>query len=785
MVTQMAGYESETSTAEDSAETAARDSRPMDDEEFQSVVQAAIADAIDFVDTEISPQRATATDYYHGKPFGNEEEGRSQIVLTRVRDAVVGMLPSLMRIFFGPERVVQYVPTSASKVDQSEQASDYAEYVFREDNAGFLQTYACLKDGLTRKTGIIKWWWDDSKTTTTHKLYGLTQEQVMLLGQEAGVAIHVVTPCDPTKYGAAPVPPAQPGTPLQAPPTLLDVEFTKSNSGRARVMTVPPEEFIFSRTARTIEDALFVGHRMEKSRSELLALGVPEKMIDEHGALDMTLKDNIEEITRRELLSNGQQMDPETGESNDKYLYVEGYMLVDKNGDGESELTRVCTLGPSYFPVDTELADERPFALFSPDPEPHTLVGDSIADRTMDIQKIGSAVLRAIMDSAASSIFPRTAYVEGQVNVSDILNTEIGAGIRMKAPGMVTPFAHPFLGKEMFSILEYLDDMEERRTGQNKGAMGLDADALQSTEKEAAHAAVTASQGQIEIIARVFAEQILKPLFKGLLRLLVTHQQESRMVRLRDKWVPIDPRLWDANMDVVVNVALGTSFTSDKLGALMAIASKQEQILQTLGPQNPLVTMGQYANTLRRIVELSGFRDTSSFLNALPLDYSMPTPQPQPTPEQTMAQTTLQVEQMKANRELAIKQAELQLKQREQDMHHEIELKKLALEDTLRRYQIDAQFHANYSAAQLDADAEQERQYLDAAIQVSQLQRDAVQQQQRQAAQDAQMMHSQALAQQGQAHDQALARQQQAHEQQMAEQQQAAQQTSTDGESNE
>src|SRR4029077_4400665 len=95
---------------------------PMSDGEVQSAIHKFVWDAIEYVDQELSPFRAQATKYYQGEPFGNEEAGRSQFIMTELRDPVLMVMPSLMGIFFGPERAVEYAPTTAEQVAMAEQA---------------------------------------------------------------------------------------------------------------------------------------------------------------------------------------------------------------------------------------------------------------------------------------------------------------------------------------------------------------------------------------------------------------------------------------------------------------------------------------------------------------------------------------------------------------------------------------------------------------------------------------------------------------------------------------
>lgn len=727
----------------------------MDSDEFQSLIAGILTDCATYTDTELSEDRAIASDYYLGKPFGNEEDNRSQVVLTEVRDCVQGLLPSMLRVIFGPERVVEFAPKGPKNVAFAKQASDYVQYVFAQDNPGFLITHSVLKDGLVKKLGVAKWGWDKSSEKRTHRLDNVTRAQIEALVADEDIEL---TRAEPTGMS----PQLDPQTP---PEQLFSIELThRDKEGRAVVYAVPPEEFLFSRTARSIDDALMVAHRTLKTTGELLALGVSQDDIDEYGGSDNSLSTNSEVIARGMVVGVGTQMAPDAGDANDLILYVEGYPRIDFDGDGKAELRRVCTIGTGFHVVSNVPVDARPFALFTPDPEPHTLLGGSWADRTMDMQKVKSSVLRATLDSLALSITPRTAIVEGKVNLADAMNTELGAVIRTKDITAVQPFAHPFVGADALPVLQMLSDVVEGRTGQRKGTVGLDGDALQSTGKEGVNAAIDSSQAQTELVTRIFAETFLKPLFMGLLRLLVENQPRARMVKLRDEWVSVDPRSWDADMEVTVRVALGSTLVQQKVETLISISEAQKDVLMTLGPDNPLVHLSQYRNTLARIVELRGFPDTASFFMPVPDDWKPPPPQtPAETPEQTLAAASLKVEQMRVQKELQIKEAELTLKEVESRRDHDLEVAKHAADVELKKLEIEYRF----AGANLDREFQQGMKQ--AELELS-----------NRTATNADFLtahdqdHDQSMELQGQAHDQQLARDQQAHEQAMAEQAGAA-----------
>jgi len=676
----------------------------MSDEQLQGVISSEINDAISFIDDDIGGNRALATEYYYGEPFGDEEEGRSQVVSMDVRDTVQGILPSLMRIFFGPERVVEFAPQGPEDVASAEQATDYVDFIFKRDNPGFKILHSAFKDALVRKCGIVKYWWDESVEVRAESFSMLDEQSMMLLTSDPNVEISAVR-----EY---PVPGTEPMNEAQGimtpPPMMYDVEIKRRiKSGKVKIEALPPEEFLIDRRAKSIEDATFVGHRTMKTVSDLVAMGYDyEEMVELAG--NGNDFDNNQEYTARNpfaVISTANNGDP----SSKSVLYIEGYLKVDFDGDGIAEMRRICTIGTGNKVVRNEIVDDRQFADFCPDPEPHTFFGMCPADVVMDIQRIKSNVQRGILDSLAQSIHPRTAIVEGQANMEDVLNTEVGAVIRMRAPGMVQPFSTPFVGQAAFPMLDYLDDIKQTRTGISKAAAGLDADALQSTTKAAVSATVNAAHQHIEMIARIFAETGLRKLFTGILKLVVENQDRERMVRLRNTFVPVDPRSWDAKMDVVVNVGVGDGTIEDRINVLSQVAARQEMLIEKTGANNPVVSLPQYTNTLTKMLQLAGIKDSANYFNQLPVDFQLPEPPaPKPTPEEILAQVQAQAIQA----DIQKKAAELQLDREKALMADDRERDRIEQDGILRRYELELKYGVQIQSAEINAAMNKDRELI-------------------------------------------------------------------------
>lgn len=696
----------------------AKKPEPMDTEEIQGAIQQYVSDAQTYLQSELSLDRAKATEYYRGAKFGNEEAGRSQFICTDVRDSVLAMLPSLVRLFLPTSgHVIEYQPRPKTMpevmhaVELADQATEMVnDVVLDQDNDGFSVLYACFKDALVRASGWIKAWWDDTSSYKNYTANNLTVEEFERYTADDEVEI--------TKQEEH-----QDISGL----TLYDIEYRQwRKEGYARIACTPPEEILISRDARSLEDASFVAHQTEKTDSELLSMGVSKDDLRDWGGPSTEIRQSIEEIARRGGIA---VTDKAATPSERKNLWIEAYPFLPLDGE-HSVLCKVLCLGTSFHIIgEPEPVNRRPFAYFCPDPEPHVLIGQSVAQRVMDLQLMKSSVMRAAADGLSQSIFPDTYYMEGVVDRQVMESTAIGKNVAVRdgiqPQQAVMEFAHEWKGNDALAMLGYLDTIKQQRIGPLPAT--LDPDSLQSTPEVGVKAAVQAASEQLELIARVFAATGMKQLGRLLLELLVENQPRKRIVRLRGQYVEIDPKAWDAEMDVSIHVALGTQ---EKLGVLAATAAKQEAILQMVGPSNPLVGLGQLRHTYAKLLELQGIQDVSKFWHDLPIDWQpLPTP-PSPDPNMVLAQA----ETMKAQAQLAKDQADFTLKQAKQmqegqdamtdaqfraaeiavkreEMHltDERERDKAEADVAVKIAVANAQFGSSIQLAQIDADIEAQK----------------------------------------------------------------------------
>ncbi len=295
-----------------------------------------------------------------------------------------------------------------------------------------------------------------------------------------------------------------------------------------------------------------------------------------------------------------------------------------------------------------------------------------------------SSVMRGAADGLSLSLFPKEYYMEGVVDRQAMESSAIGQKVPVRdgIPPATAVWVNnrEWKGQDALAMLGYLDQVKQQRIGPLPST--IDPDALQSTPEIGVKATVQAASEQLELIARNFTVGMLQ-LGKGLLKLLVENQPRARITRLRDTYVEVDPRAWDAEMDVSVHVALGTQ---EKLGVLAATAAKQEAALQLLGPSNPLVTIGQLRHTYAKLLELQGIPDVGKYWQDIPPNWQPP-PQPQqPDPNMVLAmaevkkaeaalakqQADFQIAQVKAQQEMAELRGQLASKEAELALEREL-----------------------------------------------------------------------------------------------------------------
>jgi hypothetical protein len=489
--------------------------------------------------------------------------------------------------------------------------------------------------------------------------------------------------------------------PEMVPVYAYNVKIKKiDKKGRVVIENLAPEEFIVSKKTRLLSDSPFCAHRRLATRSELVAMGFPKKVVD-----DLPTYNDLEYTTERVArFSNGEQPDdPSLDPSMQEIEVYEAYMKVDYDGDGIAELRRIVYAGHEI--LENEETDYVPFCSLCPIPMPHKFYGHSLADRVTDLQLIKTTITRQILDNLYLSNNARLMVVDGQVNLDDVLTVTPGGVVRVKNPNAIQPLTVPLVAGQAFPMLDYMDQIQQKRTGVTQASQGLDPNILTNTTATAVAMMQNAGAARIELIARLFAETGIKDLFRNILHLVCKYQDKQRIIRLRGKFTAIDPREWSNEYDLSINVGLGTGSKEQQMAMIAMVLDKQERIIQQYGPANPLVSVGQYRQTLGKLIEAAGFKDSSEFFREITpeMDQALSSPppqqqQPDPMVQAVMAQTQAQIEAMMAKAE-----ADIQVKREKAMADIALAQEKAAAEIQLKQQELAAQTSIDATAAGIRA----------------------------------------------------------------------------------
>ena len=615
-------------------------------DQIQNTVKNAIMEAVSFIEAEIAPDRIRAQKYFDGQVDLASEDGRSGVVATKCRDTIRAVKPSLMRVFLQSGRPVEFIPRKPQAVQEAEQKTNYAAYVFERNN-GFQILSDAIDDALKKKVGIWKVYVDEPATIEIDEYSDLTDDQVQLIRMDPEIEIleeEITQEAIIDEMG------------MSIMPAMYELKVAKeTRSKEIRIDAVAPEDFFVDRNASGIQDAYVCGHSAEMRVGDVVAMGFDfEEVYDMAGTTDGSV-DEEEELQRK-----GWDASDTDEDANDpsmrKITLTEAYMKMDIEGTGIPRLYKFLCGGGSYEMLDYELCDEMPFAVFEVDPEAHAFFGRSLVEIIMDDQDAATALLRGLLDNMSLINNPRMVVNSKLVNMDDVLNNEIGAVIRTSDVSALREITIGGMATGLLPAITYYDEAIRAKTGVSGAGMGLDANLLQSQTAQGVNAAVQAANQVSELIARHLAEGGFKQAFKIIVRLAKQHISGQEMMRVNGEFVPVDPRSWSADADMTVNVGIGTNKHEEKAMVLRETLQTQMGIWQAYGPQNNIVSMTNIRNTLADILRHGGLNNSERYYQPMnqQMEQMLMMQAAQAAQGQQQAQPTdpnmafMQVEQMKS-----------------------------------------------------------------------------------------------------------------------------------------
>jgi hypothetical protein len=603
--------------AEDGPENAAMDAwddpsawDQVDEEEVRLTTVALLESAVSWQNDQ-DLLRKDNLDRWLGAPYGTERADYCRAVDRTAMETVGWILPALLEIFHGSDETGAFEPAAENDVDAAEQATDLVNYAYARDNSGFLTSASVIQDALVEGLGTWKVEWDDSETVTVTAHRGLSREQAQALLAQPGVELLAAR----QREEQAPVTAQSLQALAQAsgdsmliqaltpPPSMVfDLRVRRrTRRGRVRVDAVPNSEYGYEPGARSADDANFHYQRRLVPKADLVALGYAPDVI-----ADLPT-DNSGKTNPWRAPGDGhvESMAPaQTHESMELVAYYECYVRADCDEDGVAEWRKVCLAGTGRDLLHQEIIDKPPFIPVSPILLSHHLEGLAVVDLVKDLQAIRTDVLRLMIDGLFDTTIPRWKVLHSarKETYEALLNPSTGRPIPVNSMDEVQALEPNWTGAQALPLMEYLERLREQRTGVSTTSTGASPDLLQNQTAAAVNQLMTAAQQKVGLIARVLAETGYKRLFMRILELLVQRQDKPRTLRLRNRWVTMEPMSWDASMDYVPNVGLGTGDKSKVRQALLEMLQIQREAV-TSGA--PIAGWKQIYNTLKELTRAS------------------------------------------------------------------------------------------------------------------------------------------------------------------------------------
>lgn len=671
----------------------------MTNERLTNIVSVLVKDCENYR-TELSKDRIDAMEYFDGVMKDVPvDDNRSKVVSRDVRSAINKVLPSVTRVILGNDKVVEYEPVSEGDEEKAEQASDYINYIVFPESSGYEAVQDAVYDALKLRNGVIRWWYDKKIKVEVSEHTGLDEDAVVQLVAPDDVEVLEQEKSEQQIQGPD-------GQMVIQPVYNLKIK-KKSTYGCTKLAAVPLEEFLIHPDALDIEESPIVGINQRLRRSDLVAMGYDRDKVDDLPAAGTDSDKEEEEYVRRRDIADD---DESTQRALQEIEYYELYVKVDADDDGIAELRRLVYAGGigQKNLLSNDDWDEVPFADIIAKRRPHQREGDSVTDDTKEIQKIKTVLLRQTMDNLYWQNNPQPIVQEGTiVNPEAVLNPRFGLPIRVSqgtdARSAISYNPTPFVAKDSFAMLSYLDEEAADRTGISEASSGLAPDALQNMTAKASAMIEQAGIGQTELMVRTIAHG-LKRVFRGLLRMVIKHQDKPRTVRLRNQWVTFDPKQWNAEMDATVNTGLGAGTRERDMMMMTQVIGLQEKLLASLGADNPFVKPDNVYNAVSKFAESAGARSTELYFtkpDPAEIKAKMDAAANQPNPEVVKVQAQAEAQKAKA-------QIDGQIQQQKNQADAALQAEKLNREFALKREQLarELQLKREQSMAELALNAQ-------------------------------------------------------------------------------
>jgi hypothetical protein len=674
-------------------------------------------DSLGYRQSELQQQQIDALKAFYGEKYGDEEDGRSQVVTREVFETIQWTIPDLMRVFASGQNVLYLEETNQGDARHGKDAADYLNWIFYTDNVGYEILHDFAFDGLLHRRGFLACYWREKEYNAPEMVTGLNIMQVQSLMNDPDVEIVAQDFDQESDAGGI----------------SLVVRKVKSQ-GRVEIVNVAPEDMRVNGRAVDLDNARYVGRVLRMLRGEVAAMW-PDRAdkVREYSGAAVSGPQNVRRGSDVRMIRFNDNSDDwmATGNNAAQEMQVlEEYLRVDLNGDGYPELIRSYRLGDLL--LEESEVNENPFGSWAPIRIPHRFYGLSYYDITADLQRRSTVLTRAALDATYQSVVNREAYNVEKVDADALVATYAGAKIPVQgSPGdaILQLSGGVDTSTVAWNALNQLTATLENRTGATRQTQGVDPDALLkgAHSGRAVELLQTAGAARKEVVSRNMGAG-LERFFGKLYRLVCRHQSQPRQIKVAGRFATFDPRCWNGNSRVHIHTGLGTGNREQTIMGLQMIGQSMEQWVAQVGPDNPVITSQHRYRWFEEMCRALGYRSAEPFASEPPeRPVQGPDGQPQVDPQTGRPATkpwspepkpdpAAQVAMQKAQADIQAKQAQMQADAQMEELRYGLEQQKAAAAVQMQQQKDGAAVQVQRQRAELDAALARQKAELDAQL---------------------------------------------------------------------
>ena len=532
---------------------------------------------------------------------------QSSVVSTDIADVVEADMPSLARVFLGSGDIITFQPNTDKPIEiaEAEEKTKYVNWIVRNQPESFQVLHNWLKDAEIQKNGAVKYFIEESKEVEVVEYTGVDSQELSAIRDSL-----VGSTVDKVKVDVVEQEEFE-------ETQTFDIKFrVTTEKQKVCIINIPPESFLITRNATSLESAEMVGDRVRKTRSELLADGFDKDLISRLPTVsDKAVQEsNIRAVRNKD--QGGSSIDSTISEWASEYVEISDlYIKIDFDGDGIAERRHIMISGNEVLV--NEYFNHVPYASLSAVLMPHKAIGRSRAEITYQTQLQKTALVRGMNDNIYMVNNPRNV-VHNDVDLDDMLTVRTNGIVRLDEdstvlPGQaVFPLQIPYIGDRTLQVIQYVDQARAQTSGTLLASQGLNADALEKETATRFNGIQDAGSAKIELIARNYAETGFRKLYEGIAWLVSRYQNTETEFRVLGKALTVNPKSWKYSHYVESNVGLGAGDNENLIEARQGIYQIQQQ-LKMAGSQ--LVDEGSIYRNLTGLMDGIGLNQSERLFN--------------------------------------------------------------------------------------------------------------------------------------------------------------------------